>query len=64
MIEVEGYLMFRGIMRIVPRTDKVKPFELDCAWLYKPETGCWYCKGSSYPARICEIVEDKGYFVK
>ena len=60
MIEVEGYLMFRGIMRIVPRTDKVKPFELDGAWLYKPETGCWYCNGSSYSASICTVVEDKG----
>jgi hypothetical protein len=58
MIRVEGYLAFRGVMRIVPNTDKVAPFELEGDWLYKPETGCWYGCGRSFSASICEIVDE------
>lgn len=49
IIEVEGYKAFFGMM--------------DCGgryvygeWLYKPSADCWYCRGSSYPAEICKIV--------
>lgn len=49
MIQVEGYKAFFGMM--------------DCGgrnvwgeWLYKPETDCWYCRGSSYPAEMCRIL--------
>ena len=58
MIEVEGYKMFVGVMKIVPKTDKIKPFEVEGDWLYKPECDCWYCKGSSYVASICEVAKD------
>jgi hypothetical protein len=27
-------------------------------WLYKPDTDCWYGKGSSFSNDICEIVRD------
>ena len=60
MIEVEGYKMFRGVMRITPKSELIKPFKLKGDWLYKPENDCWYGCGNSYHAGICEIVEDKG----
>lgn len=54
----EGYKMFRGKMLITPKCDNIKPFEVEGVWLYKPEYDCWYCKGSSYCANICTIVEE------
>lgn len=49
IIEVEGFKAFFGMM--------------DCGgravwgeWLYKSETDCWYCRGSSYPADMCRIL--------
>lgn len=59
MLKTEGYKMFRGVMRIVPKSDKFKPFEVDAEWLYKPEYDCWYGNGGSYSADICEVVEDR-----
>lgn len=59
MLSCEGYKMFYGIMRIVPKNPQFKPFEVEATWLYKPEYDCWYGKGSSYMAGICEVVEDK-----
>jgi len=44
-------------MKIRPKTAAVPAFELSDDWLYKPETGCWYGKGSSFPEDICTIVE-------
>lgn len=58
IIEVDGYKAFYGKMRIKPRMILVPPFEVKSDWLYKPETDCWYDGKSSYPASICEIVED------
>ena len=58
MIKVEGYKVFRGVMKITPKTSKVKPFELEGEWLYKPDTDCWYSNGHSFCASICEVVED------
>ena len=60
MIKVEGYLMFRGVMKITPKNVLFQPFEINGEWLYKPESDCWYSGGSSYPASICTVVEDKG----
>lgn len=57
ILKCENYMMFEGVMTITPKTDKVKPFEVDGVWLYKPEYDCWYCKGSSYTAGICSIKE-------
>ena len=56
MINVEGFKAFRGTMRIYPKL--AEPFELKGDFLYKPN-GCWYHKGRSYPAEICEVVEDE-----
>lgn len=58
MLQSEGYKMFYGVMRIIPKTDKFKPFEVEACWLYKPEYDCWYGRGSSYCADICEVKED------
>jgi hypothetical protein len=43
-------------MKITPKAAKVPSFELEGDWLYKPEHGCWYRKGSSFSEEICEIV--------
>ena len=58
MIEVEGFKAFKGIMKITPKCDGVKSFELDGSWLFKPDTQCWYGQGSSFPKDICEIVKE------
>ena len=55
VITVEGYKAFRGSMRICPRG--TEPYELCGDWLYKPDTGCWYGKGRSFPADVCTILE-------
>lgn len=56
VISVEGYKAFRGYMKITPGNPKYQPYEVFGDWLYKPDTDCWYCKGSSYPAFTCTIV--------
>ena len=61
MIKVEGYKAFKGVLKITPKCSNVKPFELEGQFLYKPETNCWYGCCSSFPAEICEVVEDAGH---
>lgn len=56
VISVEGYKAFRGTMRITPKST-VPAYDLHGDWLYKPDTGCWYGKGSSFPEDICTIME-------
>ncbi|MBO5953467.1 MAG: hypothetical protein J6Q53_05045 [Oscillospiraceae bacterium] len=58
VLSVEGYKAFRGTMRITPKA-AVPSFDLTGDWLYKPETGCWYGKGSSFAEEICTILEVK-----
>ena len=58
MIKVEGYKAFNGIIRIVPKTAQIPPFELLGDWLYKPDTKCWYGKGQSFSEEICEIIKE------
>jgi hypothetical protein len=59
MIKVEGYKAFHGDMKITPKNALYRPFYIcDKDWLYKPDTGCWYGNGSSYPAEICEPFEN------
>lgn len=58
MVEVEGYKMFRGVMRINSKSKDVNAFELVGDFLYKPEYGCWYHNGHSYCDGICEVVND------
>lgn len=60
IIETENYKMFKGVMKITPKTILMQPFEIKGDWLYKPEYDCWYNGGSSYPASICEVVEELG----
>ena len=58
MIEVEGYKAFHGTMKITPvASSGMKPFEIEADWLYKPEHGCWYGDGRSFPEEICEPIE-------
>lgn len=59
MLTCEGYKMFYGTMEITPRNPEFKPFIVEGTWLYKPEYGCWYCKGQSYMASICKVIEDR-----
>ena len=59
MISCEGYKMFRGKMNIIPKNPKLPCQEIETVWLYKPEYDCWYGNGNSYPAQICEVVEDR-----
>lgn len=56
LIQVEGYKAFRGTMRITPKA-AVPAFELTGDWLYRPDTGYWYGKGSSFHPDICTIVQ-------
>lgn len=56
MIEVEGFKAFHGKMAVsLPLFNVLLVIEGD--WLYMPDPDCWYCKGKSYPAQYCEIVE-------
>lgn len=56
MICVEGYKAFRGSMLISPKAPGIEPFTLTGDWLYKPDTGCWYCQGRSFMDAICTPV--------
>lgn len=61
MIKVQGYKAFHGTMKITPVVASISPFLIECDWLYKPEAGCWYGKGSSYPEEICEVIEENNH---
>jgi hypothetical protein len=56
MFAVEGYKMFSGILKVKPYNKE--PYRVLGVFLYKPDTDCWYGRGKSYPAEICEVVED------
>ena len=56
IISCEGFKAFRGTMKITPKA-KVPSFELTGDWLFKPDTGYWYGKGSSFAEDICTIME-------
>lgn len=59
MIKVEGYKAFHGDMLITPKNRLYPPFYIcDKDWLYKPDTDCWYGDGRSFPAEICEPIEN------
>lgn len=49
MLECEGFKMFHGTVKItpvlLPNGKRWKePFDLEGVWLYRPDTGYWYCK--------------------
>ena len=51
LLTCEGYKMFEGEMVITPPN---RPeYILSGVWLYKPDCDCWYCKGSSFPSKVC-----------
>lgn len=58
MLKCEGYKMFKGTATIKPVNARMKPFKETGTWLYKPEYDCWYCNGSSYPAKIVTDIEE------
>ena len=59
MIKVEGYKAYHGDMKIVPKNVLYRAFYItDKDWLYIPDTDCWYGDGSSFPAEICEPIEN------
>lgn len=53
----EGYRFFTGTMLILHPDPDTPPEKISGHWLYKPESGCWYCGGISYLAAVCEIKE-------
>lgn len=55
MLTCEGYKMFYGMATVTPINPKFPQQTITGTWLYKPEYGCWYVNGDSYPA---EIVSD------
>lgn len=63
MLSCEGYKMFLGTMKIKPKNANISAFEVYGHWLYKADTNCWYCNGSSYSADICEVVTDHDIYV-
>ena len=59
IIKVEGYKAFHGDMNINPKDPNIAPFCIcNKDWLYKPDTSCWYGDGRSFPAEICEIINN------
>ena len=58
MVKCEGYKAFHGSAVIKPVNPKFPPFEEKGDWLYKPEFGCWYCNGHSYPSEIVTEIKE------
>lgn len=52
MLCCEGYKMFQGTAFIKPKSAKIVPFKEYGTWLYRPDTKCWYCNGSSFSEDI------------
>jgi len=61
VIQCEGIKAFRGSATIKPRNDTIRPFTITGDWVFKPDTGCWYCNGRSFTENIVtDIHEDVG----
>lgn len=58
MLKCEGYKMFHGRATIAPKNPKFPARDEVGDWLYKPEYGCWYVNGHSYPADIVKDIVD------
>lgn len=58
MIFVNGYRAFKGVMKVY--TDCGEEKEIKGSWLYRPDTGHWFCAETEdlYLASNCEVVED------
>lgn len=59
MLSVEGYMMFRGMMRITPKDPFIASRYITGTWLYKPDTKCWYSGGRSFPEEVCEVMREE-----
>ena len=60
MLKSEGYMMFRGTATIQPVNGKPM-YQMTGDWLYKPEYGCWFVNGRSFPKEIVvDIKEEVG----
>lgn len=57
MIKAEGYKAFSGILKVTPANGK-EPYRVMGDFIYRPDTDCWYGRGKSFPAQICDVVED------
>lgn len=62
MIEAKGYKAFRGTMRI--NWDGKPHEEIYGDWIYTKDGpfGFWHNKELSYPASVCEVLEEGGYW--
>lgn len=58
MLTCEDYKMFKGSMKIIPKSS-MPEYVVSGVWLYKPDCECWYCNGSSYPSNVCQILTDE-----
>ena len=54
VINVNGYRAFIGTMKIRPEGEPEE--EIYGQWLYRPDTGCWYCGCHTYTWSMCTIV--------
>lgn len=58
MLKCEGYKMCIGTAYIKPKSAKILPFEVHGTWLYRPDTKCWYCNGSSFAEDIVISIKE------
>ena len=56
VVKCEGFVAFRGTMHFAPRNPRFPAEDITGDWLYKPDTGYWYCKGRSYLAELCTVM--------
>lgn len=52
MLTCEGYKMFKGSAVVTPKDPRFPQITVVGTWLYKPDTGCWYCAGGSFMESI------------
>lgn len=58
MLSSEGYKMFRGSALMTPACNVIPARVIEGDWLYKPDTGYWYCNGRSYsPSILSDFVD-------
>ena len=59
MIKAEGIMAFHGTATIRPKNLVFEAYDLSGDWVYKQDTGCWYCKGSSYMKDIVTDIREE-----
>ena len=61
MLKCDGYKMFHGAVKITPAPGFGEPYDMIGTWLFKPNTGCWYCNpddGSLTKSIPADIMSD------